>query len=114
MQQRQGRSTRAIVTAYAGSIALAAVVPFLTIRFVLANEPIRLEVLLAGTGGIVLALALIFAFRPGGPPGDSALPRAMPQRRTRPPCRSSRWDRAARSEGAPREASVGSAWAYPS
>ncbi len=79
-----GRSTRAIVTAYAGSIALAAVVPFLTIRFVLANEPIRLEVLLAGTGGIVLALALIFAFRPGGrraaalSPGGATAPDTPP------------------------------------
>ncbi|MDE2885997.1 MAG: hypothetical protein OXO53_13045, partial [Chloroflexota bacterium] len=61
-----GRDTRAIISAYAGGIILAAIVPFFTIRFVLAAEPIRLEVLLAGVGGVVLAIALVLAFKRGG------------------------------------------------
>ena len=60
-----GRITRAIVSAYVGSIALAAIVPFLAIRLVLADEPLRLEALLVGLGGIIVAFALISAFRPG-------------------------------------------------
>lgn len=61
-----GRTTRAILSGYAGSIVLAAVVAFLAIRMMLADDPIRLEALFAGIGGVILAVALIFAFRRGG------------------------------------------------
>ena len=60
------RTIRAVATAYAGSIVLGAVVPFLAIRLILADEPIRLEALLAGLGSVIVAVALISAFRPGG------------------------------------------------
>lgn len=58
------RTRTTVAAAYAGSIALGAVVPFLAIRLILADEPIRLEALLAGLGGVIIAVALISAFRP--------------------------------------------------
>ena len=73
-----GRARSVVATAYVGSVVLGAVVPFLAIRLILADEPIRLEGLLAGLGGVIVAVALISAFRPGrartetpSPPGPA-------------------------------------------
>ena len=76
-----GRTTRAVVTGYAGSIALATVVAFLAVRFMLADGSLRVEAMLAGIGGSVLAVALILALRPGSkraevPPEASTTPDA--------------------------------------
>ena len=69
-----GRTRLVVAAAYAGSIALGAVVPFLAIRLILADEPIRLEALLAGLGGIIVALALISAFRPASARAEALAP----------------------------------------
>ena len=66
------RTPRAIVTGYAGSIALAAVTALLATRFMLAEDRFRVEALFAVAGGIVLAVALSYAFKRG--PGRTETP----------------------------------------
>lgn len=72
--ERSGRTVAAGVSAYAGSVVLGVVVPFVAIRLVLAEEPIRLEAMLIGLGGMILAAALALAFQRGGPKSGAVLP----------------------------------------